>query len=203
MTAILRKYVFGLVLSVTLVAAGVAGVVLTRPYTFHGTVFDAPQPAPEISLMDQNNQPFDLAAQKGNIVLIFFGYTNCPDICPATMANLSQVYAQLGSQAKNVRVVFVTVDPQRDTAPQMQQFIAKFNPAFTGLVGTEQDLSPVWKSYGVYIQSQAIAGSSSYLENHSDAIYLVDKTGRLRLAYDFTTPVSDLLSDVLHLLKEN
>ncbi len=200
---VFRKYMFGLVLSVALVAVSVAGIYMTRPYSFHGTLFDAPHTAPEITLLDQYNHPFDLAAQKGKIVLIFFGYTNCPDICPATMANLSQLYGRLGSQAQNVRVVFITVDPQRDTAQQMQQFIDKFNPIFTGLIGTEQELSPVWKAYGVYIQSQAVAGSSKYLENHSDAIYLIDKAGRLRLTYDFTTPVSDLLSDVLHLLKEN
>ncbi len=193
---------FGLILSLALVGASAAGFFLTRPYTYHGTLFDSPQPAPELSLKDQNNQQFDLAAQKGSLILIFFGYTNCPDICPATMANLSQLYTLLGSQAKNVRVVFITVDPQRDTASQLQQFLAKFNPAFIGLTGSEQDLSPVWKSYGVYAQSQIIAGTSNYLENHSDAIYLVDKAGRLRLTYDYTTPVSDLLPDVLHLLKE-
>ncbi len=200
---IFRKYMFGLVLSLALVAASVAGIFLTRSYTYHGTLFDAPQAAPAISLTDQNNQPFDLAAHKGNIVLIFFGYTNCPDICPATMANLSQLYSRLGSQAKNVRVVFITVDPQRDTAPQLAQFLAKFNSAFIGLTGTEQVLSPIWKAYGVYSQTQVITGSSNYLEIHSDAIYLVDKAGRLRLTYDYTAPVSDLLSDVLHLLKEN
>ncbi len=199
----MRKYIFGLILSLSLVVVSVTGFFLTRPYRYHGTMFDSPQPAPDITLMDQHSQSFDLAAQKGNIVLVFFGYTNCPDICPATMANLSQLYDRLGAQAKNVRVVFVTVDPQRDTASQLQEFMAKFDSSFIGLTGMQQDLAPVWKSYGVFIQSQPIAGSSNYLENHSDAIYLVDKAGRLRLTYAYDTPVSDMLSDVLHLLKEN
>ncbi len=199
----MRKYVFGLFLSLALVILGISGIFLTRPYTYHGSVFDSPQPAPEITLQDQHGQTFDLAAQKGNIVLIFFGYTNCPDICPGTLANFKQLSDQLGSKAANVRFVFITVDPQRDTAPQMLVYLSKFNPDFTGLTGTQSDLAPVWKAYGVFVQSQPVAGSNNYLENHSDAIYLVDRSGRLRLTYAYDTPVNDLLADVDHLLRVN
>jgi protein SCO1/2 len=200
----MRKYIYGLFLSLALMIASVAGIYFSRPYTFHGTLYDTPQPAPDITLMDQHNQPFTLNAQKGNIVLIYFGFTNCLDICPATLADLTQVYNRLGSQAKNLRVVFITVDPQRDTAPQMLDYLMKFNPDFIGLTGTAQDLTPVWKSYGVYVQTQAgTAASLETIETHTDIIYLVDQEGRLRLTYPNDVPVDDLLADVVHLLKGN
>jgi len=200
---ILRKYILGLVLGLAFVVVSVAGLILTKPYTFHGTLFDTPQPAPEFTLFDQHNQQFDLRAQTGNIVLLFFGYTNCPDVCPATLANFQQLSDRLGSQAKDVRFVFVTVDPQRDTAPKMQEYLAKFSAAFIGLAGSTQDLNPVWKSYGVFVQAQPAAGSENYLETHSDLIYLIDREGKLRLTYSNDVPVGDLLQDVQYLLRNN
>ena len=200
---ILRKYLFGLLLSLAFVIVGVAGLLLTKPYTFQGTLIDSPQPAPEFTLNDQHNQPFDLGAQKGNIVLMFFGYTHCPDVCPATLANFKELSDRLGSQVKDVRFVFITVDPQRDTATVMQEFLAKFNPAFVGLVGSQPNLAPVWKSYGVFVQAQPVTGSDNYLETHSDLIYLIDRQGRLRLTYSNDTPVENLLQDVQYLLRNN
>ena len=200
---ILRKYLLGLVLSLAFVVVGIAGLILTKPYNFHGSVIDSPQPAPEFTLSDQHNQQFDLRAQKGHIVLLFFGYTNCPDVCPATLANFKQLSDQLRSQASNVRFVFVTVDPQRDTASRMQDFLAKFNQDFIGLVGSTQDLAAVWKSYGVFVQAQPVAGSDNYLETHSDLIYLIDREGQLRLTYANDTPVEDMLQDVQYLLRNN
>ncbi len=199
----MQKYLVGLILSLAFIFVGVAGIFLARPYTYHGSVIDSPQPASNFTLNDQFSQQFDLSQQKGNIVLVYFGYTNCPDICPAVLANFKLLAERLGSQAKNVRFVFITVDPQRDTASVLQTYLAKFNPSFIGLTGTEGDLSPVWKAYGVFVQSQPVAGSTNYLENHSDAIYLIDRAGRLRLTYDYTTPADDLLQDVQHLLQEN
>lgn len=199
----LRKYILGLVLSLAFVVVGVTGFLLAKPYNYHGTLIGTPQLAPEITLSDQHSQQFELRAQKGNIVLLFFGYTNCPDVCPATLANFKQLSDRLGPQAKDVRFVFVTVDPQRDTAQKMQEFLAKFNPDFIGLVGSAQDLAPVWKSYGVFVQAQPVAGSDNYLEAHSDLIYLIDREGQLRLTYSNDAPVEDLLQDVQYLLRNN
>ena len=133
---------------------------------------------------------------------MFFGFTNCPDICPATLSVFKQVSSELGRASTNVKYVFITVDPNRDTPEKVQSYISGFNPDFIGLSGSEADLTPVWNAYGVYREINTSKSATDYDVTHSTRIYLIDTHGDLRLTYSFGTPAQDMADDIRFLLKE-
>lgn len=180
--------------------AGGYGLLAMRPHQYHGSLIEPAQVAPEISLAKADGTAFRLSEQQGKVVLIFFGYTHCPDVCPLTLGEFKQIKESLGSRAADVEFVFITVDPEQDTPQIMADHTARFDPEFIGLSGSQADLEPVWKSYGVY--HQKVPASVGYMMDHSAFTYVVDRQGSLRLTYSFGTPVEDLLSDVEALLKE-
>jgi len=173
------------------------------PASFRGTVYGEPYPpAPEIELSRGDGSRFRLSELRGNIVLLFFGYTSCPDVCPTTMAELNQALGQLDAeQAANIRVVFVTVDPERDTPERVQEYANHFNDEFIGLSGTESELQKTWNEYGVF--REVVEGTSAlgYLVNHTARVTLIDQDGSLRVSYSFETPVEDIVHDLKLLLK--
>lgn len=156
--------------------------------SLHGTAFNPPQPAPEIKLTDQRGQTYRLSDQKGKIVMLYFGYTNCPDECPLTMAHLKKALEKLGSRANEVQVVMVTTDPAHDDSQTLSNFMAKFNPAFFGLTGTEASLEPVWDSYSVVAEDSG--------KTHSTFIYLIDQHGMIQRLYDLTARPEDFAHDL-------
>ncbi len=115
---------------------------------------------------------------------------------------MKRIKAGLGSQADEVDFVFITVDPQRDTPQRIQDYVAGFDPGFIGLSGTEDELQPVWKAYGVFREVQPGATALGYLVDHSTRSYLIDAGGNLRLTYAYGTPVEDIVKDIRYLLKE-
>ena len=176
---------------------------MDRPYVYQGSLIDPPVQAADFNLTDQNGQPFRLSDQRGKVVLVFFGYTHCPDVCPVTLSEFRQIKGELGDQAKNVKFVFVTVDPERDTPQVLRTHLANFDPTFVGLTGSQADLEPVWKSYGVY-QAEVDSGSAAdYLVDHTARIYAIDPQGNWRLTYVFGTEPKAVLDDVTHLLQES
>jgi len=174
---------------------------LTKEYQFEGVLIDPAQPAPPLDLIDSKGRDFNLEDYRGEVVLLFFGYTSCPDVCPSTLSDMKQVVAALGEAADDVQVVFVTVDPQRDTFEKLNSYLSLFNPTFLGLSGTEEDLEPAWNGYGVFreidTESETAAG---YLVNHSSRLYLIDPSGDLALTYSFGTPPEDIAKDIKHIL---
>lgn len=179
-------------LTVLVLAAGV--LIATRKPSFHGTVINPPAPAAEIKLTDSNGQSFNLSSQHGKIVLLYFGYTNCPDECPATMAKLKLAMDALGPLAQNVQVVMVTTDPARDNPDQMKKWLTGFYPTFLGLTGTADQLQQVYNDYGVAVENGG--------ETHTTYLYVIDSKGNLRLT--FVGPdmdPQDVADDVQTLLK--
>ena len=167
---------------------------------FTGTTLTA-RPAPDFTLTDQNGRPFDLAAQRGREVVLFFGYTHCPDVCPATMGALTKVYHALKpAQRARVLVAFVTVDPQRDDARTLKRYVALFDPAFVGLTGSDAALEPVYRAYHVYAQRLPGTRASGYLVAHSGSVFLIDPSGDLRVLHDWNDSVPSIASDVKELL---
>jgi len=175
---------------------------LPKTESFRGTLYDPALPAPEIELARDNGGSFRLSELRGNVVLLFFGYTSCPDVCPTTLSELRKVNEELGSAASQVKVIYVTVDPERDTPEKIQQYVSIFNPSFIGLSGSLNELAPVWQDYGVYREvDQVTASASGYLVTHSSRVYVIDQDGNLRLSYSFGTPTDDILHDLKILLK--
>ena len=191
----------GLGLVVLIGVVAVFTFAFQKPDSFRGTLYDPAQPAPEIALTRADGQPFRLSAEKGKLTFLFFGYTSCPDVCPTTMADLRQVRQAVGAKADQFDVVFVTVDPDRDTPDKIQQYASFFDPGFIGLSGSMDVLQPVWTEYGVFRKIEASTSLTDYSVTHSSLLYLIDQEGNLRLSYSFGTPPEDIAHDVNLLLK--
>jgi protein SCO1/2 len=199
----MKRLVFGGLIAVTVLV--IAGAEMFVPaYKFRGSLIDPPFAAPNFTLNDQNDQPFQLSDQRDKIVLMFFGYTNCPDVCPTMLLQFKQARAQFGNQADRVRFVFVTVDPDRDSAEKMKTYLGAIDPAISGLGGSQAELEPVWKAYGVYRQKEPGQSPDDYADllEHSSRVYLVDAQGNLRLTYDFGVTADDIAQDVKYLLRK-
>jgi protein SCO1/2 len=175
---------------------------LDQNYRYHGAVIEPPAQAADFTLTDQDGNPFRLSDQKGKIVLIFFGYTHCPDVCPITLAEFKQIKAMLGDKADQVRFVFVTVDPERDTPETINTFLQNFDPTFIGLTSDRATLEPVWKAYGVYQQKQDAGSAAGYLVDHSTRTYLIDSAGSWRINYPYGMEPEKIAQDLGHLMKE-
>ncbi len=180
----------------------VGGVFLTRPYQFMGSKIDPPAAAADFTLTDQNGQPYHLSDQAGKVVLIFFGYTNCPDICPTTLAEFKQVREQLGEQASEVEFVFVTIDPERDTSERLAGYLPVFGDGITGLTGSLEEMEGVWKDYYVFRNKVETDSAAGYLMEHSTRTYAIDRNGDLRVTYLFGTTPESILRDTRYLLSE-
>jgi protein SCO1/2 len=189
--------VFGLALVL------VAWFVQDQSYTYQGVLIDPPATAADFELVDQHGQPFRLSEQRGSVVLIFFGYTNCPDVCPVTLSEYKRIKENLGEQAGRVRFVFITVDPERDTRERMQFYLENFDPDFIGLSGERQDLEPVWQAYGVYQERKDVGSAAGYLVDHTARTYLIDAQGNWRLNYPFGMETEKISADIRHLLQED
>jgi protein SCO1 len=144
------------------------------------------------SLTGEHGQPIDARAFQGQVALVYFGYTHCPDVCPETMARLMQVLALLGPDARDVRILFVSVDPARDTPEAMRAYVAAFDAEHAyGLTGTERQIESLAKRYRVAYQMEKRDPSGGYEVTHSSAVYVFDAQGRARLlATDQNTPAA-------------
>jgi protein SCO1/2 len=194
---------------VGVIAFLIVGIVALGVYLFapaaalRGTVYSEPYPsAPEIELTRGNGDGFRLSQLRGNIVLVFFGYTSCPDVCPTTLAEIKSALEKIGEEkASQVKVVFVTVDPGRDTPERVQEYVDHFSSEFIGLSGSEAELQTTWNEYGVFRQIVEGTSAAGYLVDHTARVTLIDPEGNLRVSYGFETPVDDIVHDLKLLLK--
>ncbi len=198
-----RILLVGLI-SFLLIGVVAVGVFLfSEPAEFRGTTYGEPYPtAQEIELARDNGTSFRLSEMRGRVVLLFFGYTSCPDVCPTTMANLKLALEKLGEDnTKKVQVVFITVDPKRDTPKRVQEYVNHFNPNFIGMSGTEAELAGVWKNYGVFREDVGGTLAASGLVDHTARITLIDQQGNIRISFAYDTPVDDIVHDLKLLLR--
>ena len=158
----------------------------SKAYEFHGTVLEPPPPATEIGGTNFDGRPFRLQALQGKVVVAFFGYTNCPDVCPLTLANMNSVYEKLGDQAKRVAFVFISTDPARDTPKRLATYIPAFNPTFYGVNVPAPELENVKRGYGVYAEKNKEVQAESadkYFVDHTGYVYIIDQQGQWRLTF--------------------
>jgi len=187
--------------SIALFAIVFAVGVMVQPKNspLNGSLIQPTSSADDFQLTDQNGNAYRLSAQQGKLVLLFFGYTHCPDVCPMTLAQFRNIKASLKEQAKNVEFVFVTVDPAQDSLSRMKEYVDAFDPQFIGLTGTQLELEQVWKDYGVYQEKKA-DGASNNSVDHSARIYLIDRQGKLLLTYPSGFETDQIVQDIRSLL---
>jgi protein SCO1/2 len=170
---------------------------------FRGSEIEPSPAAFDFDIQQANGTSYHLSAERGKVVLLYFGYTNCPDYCPATLAKYQNIYQRLGDDVANVDFVFITVDPQRDTPQVLADYVRRVNPAFVGLSGSEEQLRPIWQAYFVGQQIVPLEGSAlGYSVDHSTRVYVIDKFGNLRLTFPFEMEADDMAHDVSLLLAE-
>lgn len=169
--------------------------------TFRGVELVPPEAAPDFALTDQHGRPFRLSEQRGQPVLLFFGYTYCPDACPLTLAHFKEAREALGSDAGRVVFAFVTVDPERDTPRRLAEYLTVV-PGVLGLTGDRDALAAVWSDFRVHVEVVPGTEPSAYSVAHSTRTYLVDGAGSLRLLYSLFTSGEDMAHDLRRLLEE-
>lgn len=173
------------------------------PPRYNGTVLEPPRPVPDVTLTAHTGRPVSLHELRGRVLLIYFGYTSCPDACPATMARLAGAVAELRpEQQAEVQVILISVDPQRDTPERLADYVTHFSPWFLGMTGSEEDLEAVAEPFGVYFERGERLGNDGYLMDHTASVFAVDKEGRLRLIYSYATPAQEIVADLRHLVRE-
>jgi protein SCO1 len=165
---------------------------------FRARPFHPTPPAPEIELTAADRAEFRLSRERGHVVVLTFGYTQCPDVCPAILAKLAQARARLGVPMSRVRVVLVTVDPVRDTPDRLRAYLDRFDSTFIGVTGTPEAVMRVQRAYGIVAHRD---GADGFPANHSAPMYVIDHEGRLRLLFTAATAVADMAHD-LQLLAE-
>lgn len=152
-----------------------------------------------LNLTDHNDKPRTLADFRGKVVTVFFGFTHCPDACPTTLAELAQVVKELGADGDKVQVLFVTVDPERDTQQLLKQYVPSFNPTFLGLYGDADATTRAAKEFKVFFQKQPLK-DGGYSVDHSAGTFILDREGRLRLFAQYGAGPAALLHDIRILL---
>lgn len=154
------------------------------PQLTSGTWLPQPRPISAFSLTDESGQPFTLEDLKGQPTLVFFGFTHCPDVCPTTLAKLAQVVKESG--VENLRVLLVTVDPERDRPEQLERYVHAFDPTFKGVTGTQEQIERLGREFGVAM-ARVDLGGGDYTMDHSAVVFLLDAQAR-RVAI-FTPPI--------------
>ena len=157
----------------------------------------------ELALIGHDGKPRTLADFRGKAVVLFFGYTHCPDICPTTLVDMAEVMKKLGSNAARVQVLFVTVDPERDTPEVLAKYVPAFDPGFLGMSGDAAATKRAAQEFKIFYEKRAGSTPSSYTVDHSAQSYVIDPQGRLRLFVRHERIAQDLAEDLRVLLTEN
>jgi protein SCO1 len=191
----------GLALAAAAVAAGLAGFWLAQqldrgtPALASGTWLPGARPVKEFRLTDQSGQPFTRRELEGKPALVYFGFTRCPDVCPTTLEKLARVVR--AAQLPGLRVVFVSVDPQRDPPPTVGLYVHAFDPGFIGLTGDPKVLASLAANFGVAVSRVELPGGD-YTMDHTAAVFLLDREARIRAIFTPPFDVSALIADLKH-----
>jgi len=171
-----------------------------RP-TFHFTDITGAEFARKLELTDADGKPRSLADWRGKVIVVFFGYTQCPDVCPTTMAELAQIRTQLGADGDRLETVFVTIDPERDTPEVLKAYVANFGPNVVALRGNAEQTAAAAKEFKVFYAKVPGKTAGSYTMDHTAASYIFDKEGRLRLFFRYGSGAQALASDLQTLIR--
>jgi protein SCO1/2 len=179
----------------------VSGVQTSDNHGYHGTYFEDPYVVPDVSLPDTSGKDYSVATSRAPLKLVFFGYSNCPDICQIVMSTIAGAVTRLDSdQKKDVQVVFVTTDPARDTGPVLRSYLDRFNPDFVGVTGQLRRIIELGKPLGVYVDKGQKLPSGGYEVDHSTHVYGI-VGDQARVAWQQGTSPAQMAADIIRLLK--
>jgi len=185
------------------------GAVPTASARFRSGVFDPPRAAPDFVLRGSDGSSVTLARYRGKVVLLEFGFTHCQRVCPTTLSSLGQAFKRLGASAGEVQLIFVTVDPKRDSPERLREYLQFFNPTFIGATGTSDSLEEtqtqldvVRRAYGIVISEVHQKDNPVYDVHHTSSVGLIDRQGMLRALIPFGKPIDDIVHDVQLLLEQ-
>ena len=191
------KRFFSLLIVLALLASA------ARAAEFKAGVFSPARAAPEIVLPSSKGTEFKLSNYRGKVVVLEFGYTNCLDVCPVSLATLTIARQKLGALAGDVQVVFITVDPARDNAARLRTYLAPFDPSFIGVTGSQKQIDALLKDYGISASKRMVEGSKTdYTMHHSSYLYFIDRKGMQRALMPFGRSADDFVHDLQLLLKQ-
>jgi protein SCO1 len=173
------------------------------PHQYAGTFLNPPKALTDFTIRDQHGQPFQLSAQRGKVMLLYFGFTNCPDFCPTTMGEWKQVKRLLGADADKVRFVLISVDPERDTEQALKEYLDHFDPSFVGLRPTPEQVEQLSREYGVGVDSHSQHVHTPDPTRHGSYTYAIDQSGQLRLLFSFDIQPQQVADDIRQLLRSS
>jgi protein SCO1/2 len=188
---VLGAFVAGLALfsAVIFIVTGRTPAPITMPSAIGG----------QFRLVDQNSRPLTDQDLKGQPFLVFFGFTHCPDVCPTTLFEVSEVLRALGPEGKGVRALFVTVDPERDTPEKLKDYLSSFDPRVIGVTGDAEAIAAMEKAYRVYAKKVPLDGGN-YTMDHTAIVYLMDKTGRFVAPFNLKRRPEEAAADLKRFL---
>lgn len=189
------------ILAVTLFLAACGGQGID-PGQFKGTLLPTPVPVPDFALANASGESVRLSDFADEIVLLYYGYTFCPDICPTTMAELSKVQRELDDGGEKIQVLMITVDPERDTPQKLAEYLDHFHPDFVGLSGSADQIEAAAEAFGVYYAPSEGSEATGYLVDHTARVFVVDPEGNYTLSFGHGTPVEDMVHDLRLLMRD-
>jgi len=182
------------------VTLALALLVACSPPKFSNVDITGADYARDFSLLDHSGARRTLADYRGKLVLVFFGYTQCPDVCPTTLTDAAEVRKRLGASGDQVQVLFVTLDPERDSPGVLAQYVPGFDASFRGLYGSAEETTKVAREFKVFFQKVDGKTPTSYTLDHTAGTYVFDKEGRIRLFVRHAAPVDQVVADLKQLL---
>ncbi len=195
------RWAWLVILALLLVLAVGAIRIVNPPHTWTGMLMDPLAPVNDFSLTAAGGKPVRLSDFRGKLVALYFGYTYCPDVCPTTLAELAAGMRDLGADAQQVQVIFISVDPARDTPERLADYVANFDPSFIGITGSPEEIAAVATPLGIYYQAHEGTAATGYLVDHTATVMVLDRQGRLRLLLPFGTTGAQAASDLRALLR--
>lgn len=203
----MRRWLTPLIFVVTLLVVAGGGAVATGLIQLggsqpNGVTLDPPKAITNVPLVSADNPTVHLTDFRDKIVVLYFGYTFCPDACPMTLTELARAREELGKQADEVQVIMVTVDPERDTPEYLREYVTRFDPSFIGLTGEMEDLREIASSLGIYFEKQERGSAGGYLVDHTTSTLVLNRDGDLRLVMPFGLSAKEIAHDLRWALKD-
>jgi protein SCO1/2 len=188
-------------LIVSIILGLAAGFYFFSPHVFHGTVIQSPEPAFDFTLASANGD-VSLNDYRGKLVLLYFGYTFCPDICPATLANVGQALREISTKTEDVQLIMVSLDPERDTPERLAEYVMHFHPSFIGVTGSKDQLDKITSLYGIFYEKAKSTVNTGYLIDHTATLLVIDREGYLKLIFPFGVTSEQIADDLKYMLRQ-